>query len=159
GIPTLREVLAIVLPGKKIFIELKAGPEIIPPLLIDIAASELETQQIVVIAFDHHAIAALKAKAPAISACWLSGFKQSDTGAWSPSQQETLKTLAACAADGLGSSPDIPVTIVEAVLAAGFIHDVWTVDDLPTASRFAALGTRAITSNYPDRLAPLRSPH
>lgn len=157
-IPTLVEVLDIVPPGKKIFIELKAGPEIIPGLLAGIAASSLEPDQIVVIAFDHKAIAVLKAQAPTLTACWLSGFNKSKAGTWEPDLPTVLETLAACSADGLGSSRETPSEIVVAVRKAGYIHDAWTVDSLDLAKRFAALGTRAITTNYPDRLIPLRAP-
>jgi glycerophosphoryl diester phosphodiesterase len=155
-ISTLGEVLASIPPEKKIFIELKAGIEILPALLASITTSPLEPSQIVVIAFDDTLIAALKAQAPALTACWLSGFKQSETGVWSPSRESMLETLASCSADGLGSSREIPADFVSALHDAGLIHDVWTVDSLHLARKFAALGTRAITTNYPDRLTALR---
>jgi glycerophosphoryl diester phosphodiesterase len=156
-IATLAEVLASVPAGKKIFIELKAGPEIVPPLVTAIAASQLAVEQIVVIAFDESVIRRLKASAPGITGCWLSAFRQSEAGVWTPSRSQVLRTLASCQADGLSSSAEIPEEFVAAVREAGYIHDVWTVDSLIEARRFAALGSRAITTNYPQRLTPLRA--
>ena len=49
--PTMSEVLAAVPQDKKIFIELKSGPEIVAPMAEAIAASSLSPEQIVIISF------------------------------------------------------------------------------------------------------------
>src|SRR3954447_3954908 len=44
--PTLEEVLAIVPAGKKVFLELKSGPEVVAPMAKVIAASHVSPDQI-----------------------------------------------------------------------------------------------------------------
>ena len=55
-IPTLAEVLAVVPPGKKILIEIKCGPEIVPQLKTELAQSSLKPAQTIVIAFDESVV-------------------------------------------------------------------------------------------------------
>src|SRR3954468_11333348 len=73
-IPTLEEVLAIVPTGKKVFLELKSGPEIVKPMAKVIAASHVSPEQIVLISFHADAIAACKKQMPDLKALWLCGF-------------------------------------------------------------------------------------
>ena len=155
-IATLSEILASLPAGKMIFVEVKTGPEIVPALIATIQASPVQADQVLVMAFDRNVIRHLKSQVPELPAAWLCAFCQDESGDSTPGRDEVLETLAACGADGLGSSPEIPAEIVGAVRDAGFIHDVWTVDTLEIGEHFAALGSRAITTNYPDRLAPLR---
>ena len=62
-IPTLTEVLATVPAGKKIYIEVKCGAEIIPALLEDVKQSGLSLDQIVVISFKPNMLKELKVAA------------------------------------------------------------------------------------------------
>ena len=50
-IPTLVEVLATVPSGKRVFIEVKCGPEIVPELKRDIARAKLKPEQTAIISF------------------------------------------------------------------------------------------------------------
>ena len=148
--PTIADVFATVPPEKKIYVEVKCGPEITPYLLKEIQASNLELDQIVVIAFDAEVIREVKAKAPKIKACWLSGFKKSLSGKIKPTPAEVLETLKDIAADGFSSSnKHITGDYIKTILDAGFEYHVWTVDDPEEAQRFRDWGTLSITTNVP----------
>lgn len=155
-IPTLPEVLAIVKKGKRIFIEIKCGPEIVPRLNEVLTRSGLAPDQTVVIAFDQRVIAAVKKQIPRIKAYWLVGYRRDEkTGVWTPSVDEVLATLAAINADGLDTQDNREVVnqaFVKRLRAAGMGFHVWTVDDAATARYYKQLGVDSITTNRPRAL-------
>ena len=51
-IPTISEVFATIPKGKKIFVEVKCGPEIIPFLIKEIKKANFETDQVRLICFN-----------------------------------------------------------------------------------------------------------
>jgi glycerophosphoryl diester phosphodiesterase len=148
-IPTIAEVFATIPEGKKIFIEVKCGAEIIPTLLNEIDQSGLTQEQIVVISFNKQVIQQLKIKAPQYKASWLCSFKKQETGEITPSLATVLKTLKQIQADGLSSNTAVPASVIEAVSQQGYEWHVWTINDLNTASRMQALGVLSITTDVP----------
>jgi len=152
-IPTIAEVFETVPPGKKIYVEVKVGPEIIPELLKEIGKSGLADDQIVIIAFNHEVIREIKKAAPQFTANWLRSVKKEENGEWSHPLDEDLKTLKAIGADGLSSNNQVDQAYVQAVIDAGFEHHVWTVNDLEMAQRFKKWGTKSITTNLPGLIA------
>ena len=56
AIPTLDEVLAVVPADKRLFLEVKCGPEIIGPLRMTLSNKALPRGQIVIISFDEEVI-------------------------------------------------------------------------------------------------------
>ncbi|MGD7654055.1 MAG: glycerophosphodiester phosphodiesterase [Verrucomicrobiales bacterium] len=147
--PTLDEVLACVPAGKRILIEVKCGPEIIPAMLREIKASGLADDQVTVIAFDADVIAALKKQTNAYQAYWLTSFKK--RGSLNPGTDRILKTLKRINADGVSTKADPRITpqFVRAIKNAGYSYHVWTVDDASDAKRFETLGVDSITTNRP----------
>lgn len=150
-IPTLVEVLAELPTGKKFLIELKAGPEIIPPLKKIISQSGVDPAQIRILAFSAPLITEVKRQLPQIRACWLSDYRLNKGGIWAPSRQQVLDTLLRIGADGLASRSRsiLDEQFVGAVHAAGQELHVWTVDDLASALRLAALGVDSVMTNRP----------
>ena len=148
-IPTIAEVFATIPQGKKIFIEVKCGAEIIPTLLNEIDQSGLTQEQIVVISFNKEVIQQLKIKAPQYKASWLCSFKKQETGEITPSLATVLKTLKQIQADGLSSNTAVPASVIEAVSQQGYEWHVWTINNLKTASRMQALGVLSITTDVP----------
>ena len=148
-IPTIAEVFATIPQGKKIFIEVKCGAEIIPTLLNEIDQSGLTQEQIVVISFNKQVIQQLKIKAPQYKAFWLCSFKKQKTGEITPSLATVLKTLKQIQADGLSSNTAVPASVIEAVSQQGYEWHVWTINDLNTARRMQALGVLSITTDVP----------
>ena len=148
-IPTIAEVFATIPQGKKIFIEVKCGAEIIPTLLNEIDQSGLTQEQIVVISFNKQVIQQLKIKAPQYKASWLCSFKKQETGEITPALATVLKTLKQIQADGLSSNTAVPASVIEAVSQQGYEWHVWTINDLKTARRMQALGVLSITTDVP----------
>ena len=148
-IPTIAEVFATIPDGKKIFVEVKCGPEIIPYLVKEIGKSKLKTEQVVLICFKQEVVQAFKKALPKNKAYWLSSFKKDKEGAWKPSLETVLATLKDTKADGLDSHRDIPGEIARKIMKAGYEWHAWTVNDVATAKKLKALGIHSITTDRP----------
>ncbi len=152
-IPTLQEVLATIPPGKQIFVEIKCGPEILPELNKQLAASKLQPEQIVIICFNEAVIRGARQTMPQYQANWLTSYKQNAAKTkWSPSRDSVLETLRRTAATGLGTQSNLDVLgaeFVEAVHQAGKEFHVWTVNDAPTAQTLGRWGADSITTDRP----------
>lgn len=148
-LPTFAEVAATVPAGKKIYIEIKCGPEIVPEMLKEIEASGLKKEQIVIISFHAPVIREMKEKAPQFKACWLSSFEKSSP--LSPSLELAITTLRAIKADGFSSQADARLTpeYIKGIRDAGFEYHSWTIDDPQIAKNFLKLGALSITTNRP----------
>ncbi|WP_411846143.1 glycerophosphodiester phosphodiesterase [Roseibacillus persicicus] len=152
-IPTLAEVLATVPVGKKIFIEIKTGPEMVAPLQKALARCQLKPEQIVVISFDASFVTAWKKREPDCRTMLIISHNRRRWGL-SPSGDRTLALLKETGADGLSSNTHRAVNrkFVKRLREAGYEHHVWTVNDSKTARRFLAYGTRSITTDRPGAL-------
>jgi glycerophosphoryl diester phosphodiesterase len=150
-IPTLTEVLATVPAGKKIYIEVKCGAEIIPALLEDVKQSGLSLDQIVVISFKPNMLKELKVAAADWKISWLVSFRKSRLGKIAPTYSAVLETLASIQANGLSTSRNfVDAFFISLLTEKGIGHHVWTIDDGKTAKRFQKLGTKSITTNVPE---------
>ena len=147
-IPTISEVFATIPKGKKIFVEVKCGPEIIPFLIKEIKKANFETDQVRLICFNTKVIKAFKEKMPNYKAYWLSGFKKK-SGSWKPSVDQVITTLKSCKADGLDSQHTIPPEFSKSVINAGFEWHAWTINDSKTAGNLAKRGIDSITTDRP----------
>ncbi len=152
-IPTISEVFATVPEGKKIFVEVKCGVEIIPSLVKEIEESNLGCEQIILICFKAEVVKSFKEILPYHKAFWLSGFKKDKKGAWNPSIESVLATIKSCTADGVDSQHSIPNEFSKAVLDAGYEWHAWTINDVPTAKRLAKRGIYSITTDRPKLIA------
>lgn len=152
AIPTIAEVFATVPKGKRIYIEIKCGAEIIPALLSEVDGSGLSKEQIVVISFKQEVLQELKAKAPHYKASWLCRFKKEETGEVTPSIEKVLSTLKLIQADGLSSNTAVPHSVIETVRQHGYEWHVWTINDLEKAGQLKALGAESITTDVPGHM-------
>jgi len=161
-IPTLQEVLATVPDGKRIFIEIKCGPEIIEPLKDRLTASGLKPEQIVIICFQQNVVLESRRVMPQYKVNWLTSYKQESEGSdWKPTQTSVLQTLKDTGATGLGSHGNLKVinpAFVTAVRAAGHEFHVWTVNDADAARDFQKLNVDSITTDRPDFIRSILSP-
>jgi len=148
-IPTLAQVLEALPADKRIFIELKSGPRIIPRLEEILAAAAVQPERIRLLCFSAEVIRTLKESLPAYRACWLTDYRWRVT--WHPSQQEVLDTLLSCRADGLASRSRaiLEPSFVAALRQQSQEIHVWTVDSAPEARRLAALGVDSLMTNRP----------
>lgn len=149
-IPTLSEVLASVPPGKRLFIELKSGPEILLPLAAVLADSGLDPDRAVILSFSAELVAEGSRLLPQVKALWITRFRRRPWG-WSPSLDEVLATLERSGADGLAGQARgaINVPLVRALRTAGRELHVWTVNDISSAARLCALGVDSIVTDRP----------
>ena len=147
-IPTISEVFATIPKGKKIFVEVKCGPEIVPFLIKEIRKANLETDQVRLICFNTKVIKSFKEYMPNHKAYWLSGFNKKN-GSWKPSVDQVITTLQSCKADGLDSQHTIPPEFSKSVINAGFEWHAWTINDARTAQRLAKRGIDSITTDRP----------
>jgi glycerophosphoryl diester phosphodiesterase len=153
--PTLAEVLAVVPTGKRLYVELKTGPEIVPQLAHDLKRAAVAPAAVVLIAFDETTVVACKKRLPALKVHWLTAFKESSKGSgqWRPTAQTIAETVRRCGADGVGMQARVDVidaTFVETLRSGGVgeFH-VWTVDRPEDARHFATLEAVGITTNQP----------
>lgn len=148
-LPTFAEVAATVPDGRKFYVEVKCGPEIVPALLRGIIESGLDVSQIVVISFNAPVIRELKKQAPGFKACWLSSFEKKSP--LDPATDQVIATLRDIKADGFSSKADarMDAAYIAAIRKAGFEYHCWTVDDPLVGKRFLELGAQSITTNRP----------
>jgi len=150
-IPTLSEILETVPPGKLVYLDIKCGPEIIPPMLAVVDAASLTPEQVTFLAFDAEIIRELKERAPDFKAHWLCRIRKGRFfGRLRPSIEEVLTTLRESRADGFATRhSDITDTFITTVTAKGYEHHVWTVNSTDAAARFKKLGTTSIITDVP----------
>ncbi len=142
-IPLLREVLALVPAGRRLFIELKVGAEILPELERVIRASGLAPAQLALITFDLATARAAKLRLPSLEVCWI---------AEPPVSLDALIQQAKAAGlDGLDLSYKFPIdaAFVQKAHAAGLKLYTWTVDDPAVARAQRAAGVDGLTTNRP----------
>jgi len=153
-IPTLEEVLATVPSGKRIFIEIKCGPEIIPHLKTVLDQSRLKPEQTYVIAFDEDVVAASKKAMPQVKAYWVTGFREDEKDkTWHPTVDEVLATATRCHADGVDVNANrhlVDAEFVRRLREQGLEFHCWTVNERPDAEFFRNLGVDSITTDRPD---------
>jgi glycerophosphoryl diester phosphodiesterase len=150
-VPTLAEALSAIPSGKGMFLELKAGPEIVPPLVEALQASRVRPAQVVIIAFDFAAITEAKRRLPAYQALWLVSFKTAELGPpWKPSADEII-AQARGQVDGLDlrACGAVDAKLMQQAKAAGLPVYVWTVNDITTARQMQELGVAGITTDRP----------
>lgn len=152
--PSLKEVLATIPDGKKLLIEIKCGPEIVPALMADVG--EWDAAQLRIISFNADVIAACRKALPEIKAYWLTGYdeKPEGSGQWRPTVDSVMERLRVTGASGLDSHAHdiIDEKLVKKLRALDLEFHVWTVDDPAVAARFIGLGVDSITTNRPQWL-------
>lgn len=151
-VPVFEEVLAAIPPGRKLVIEIKCGPEILPELQRVLRASGRRAAELVIISFKYESVVGAKKTFPDVPVFLLSSFKQDKTtGAWTPTFDELITQAKTAGADGINVSFKGPITaeVVRQTHQAGLKFLVWTVNDADLARRLAAAGVDAITTDRP----------
>jgi len=175
-IPLLDEVLVLVPPGRRLFIETKVGVEILPELEQVIRNSGLAPHQLPLITFDLETARAAKLRLPAHEVSWIVDFSwegfNTPTGLTDappsrgvkplpPTIDDLIRLARAAGLDGLDLNFKFPIdaAFVQKVHAAGLKLYTWTVDDPVIARAQAAAGVDGITTNRPGWLrAQLATP-
>lgn len=150
-LPTLGPVLQIIPPGKKLLIEIKCGPEILPALSQALRQSGKKPEQLVLIGFNYDTMAAAKKQFPHLQNYWLvSGAADKKTRKQADLGQMIAKAKAA-GLDGLNLEYKFPIDKAYAhrIHAAGLKFYTWTVDDPEVARKLVQSGVDGITTNRP----------
>lgn len=149
-IPTLEEMLATVPPGKRFFVEVKCGLEIMDELARVIDRCGFP-RQIVPICLQPGLIQQIKSRFPQCLAYWVVDFKATPSGLWVPPTDDVLLLAQAMGIDGLDlmAAGPIDAALVRGAKEAGLSLCAWTVDDPKLARRLIDLGVEGITTNRP----------
>lgn len=151
-IPTLDEILPTIPESKRLFIEVKCGPEIVPFLKDDLARAGKDADQTCVISFNSDVCRDVKQVMPELKVFWLSGQRRDkETGEWGPPLEELIATAQQIHADGLdlNANEKIDAAFVKQVKDAGLELYVWTVNDPAEMLRLTRAGVDGITTDRP----------
>jgi len=152
-IPTLAEVFAGIPEGKKIFIEIKSGPETLEPIIRALKNSSLKPEQIAIISFKEKILGDCKKLAPHIYTSWLCNIKKKK-GKLSPSFDSVLKTLKDYKIDGLSTSHNyLNNEMIQTLKKQGTDCHVWTINDARQAKKFIEWGVDSITTDIPHSIS------
>jgi glycerophosphoryl diester phosphodiesterase len=151
-VPLLKDVLRWIPEGKRLFIEIKPGPELLPELKTVLSASRRKPEQLALIGFDFETMRAAKKDFPEIPVYWLAAPNRKNPG--TPTAQELVDKVRGAGLDGLDLAQQFPIdpTFVETVHRAGLKLFTWTVDDPNVARAQAKAGVDGITTNRPQWL-------
>ena len=148
-IPLLGPVLATIPAGRRMFVELKTGPEIVPLLEPIIAAAGKSPGQIVFISFNLDSCAAAKRTFPRHEVAFISRYREGREKIDTLIGQARSAGLEALDLDGSGA---VGRAEGEAIRRAGLKFYVWTIDDPKRARQLVAAGVDGITTNRPEWL-------
>ena len=148
-IPFLAEILDTIPPGRKLYVEIKCGREILP-FLYRLIVDSGKMSQIVIIGFDLETVTASR-KLIDVPTYWLKGTaKDKETEAWIPHDPELIWIAQENGLEGVDvHHAGVTKEFVDAASSAGQKLYVWTVDDPVEAARLASLGVAGITTNRP----------
>jgi glycerophosphoryl diester phosphodiesterase len=151
-IPLLSEVLETVPHGKLIFIELKSGPAIVPPLLDLLAHCPLAHEQIILFSFNINVLKTIQSKHSPYPTGYIVDFAWDRNGQMSPSIENALDTAQqlGCAGLHIGADTRLPNTIGQQAQARGLRLHTWTVDTQTLYQTMKSCGVQSITTNQPD---------
>ena len=151
-IPTLAEYLAAIPAGKRLFIEIKCGPEIVPQLVDVIRKAHKRPEQTCLIGFSYDVMRAAKRELPELKCYWIVELKRNkETGGWSPQLATLIRKAKDAGLDGIdfGDAPVLDREFVSKVKQSGLGVYTWTVDSVQEAKRLEQAGVDGITTNRP----------
>ncbi|OHB61857.1 MAG: hypothetical protein A2168_09055 [Planctomycetes bacterium RBG_13_50_24] len=148
-IPFLADIVETIPPGRKLYVEIKCGREILP-YLQQLIADSGKMSRIVIIGFDLETVAMSK-ELMDVPTYWLKGTEKiKDTEQWIPHDPQLAQTAKEKGLDGLDVHyAGVTKEFADAVKASGLKLYVWTVDDPEEAIRLIKLGVDGITTNRP----------
>lgn len=152
--PTLEEVLASIPEGKRLLIEIKSGPEIVPELVRVLKAANRKPAETAIISFSDAVVSAMKQARPDLKAYWIVSLAPKKDQP-PPAAEELIAKGTKANADGLDLSATPEVLTPEyarKLKAAGFKLYAWTVNDPDLARKMIALGVESITTDRPEWL-------
>ncbi|MBS0205045.1 MAG: glycerophosphodiester phosphodiesterase [Planctomycetes bacterium] len=151
-IPRFKDVLASIPAGKRLFIEIKCGSEVLPELKRELAEAKRPAAQTALIGFSARTMADAKRAFPDLEVYWIVDIKPNPkTGKKSPSVEELIQGAKETGVDGLDLSAHetIDRPYATKIREAGLKLAVWTVNDPKLARQMIAAGVQGITTDRP----------
>jgi glycerophosphoryl diester phosphodiesterase/endonuclease/exonuclease/phosphatase family metal-dependent hydrolase len=152
--PTLAQVLETIPEGKRLFIEVKTGPEIVEELDRVLKAGKRKPEQTAIISFSSDVIASMKKTRPDLQCYWIVALATRKDSS-PPTAESLIEKAKSIKADGLDLSATPTVLTAEfakAIKAAGLKLFVWTVNDVSVAKQLISVGVEGITTDRPEWL-------
>jgi glycerophosphoryl diester phosphodiesterase len=149
--PTLEEVLAARPAGKRVYVEIKCGMEIVAPL-VSLLARHDDALTVIPISFSLDVLSALRRSSPQCKVYGVFEFKTHQSrDMFRPTAAELIDAARRAGLNGVDLDARGPIDkpMVDALLAAGLDVCVWTVDDPKRARELVSAGVRGITTNRP----------
>ncbi len=152
-IPTLSEVIAIVPPDRRLYVELKGRAGLMPALRQALSGVSFVPEQVWFICFDAALLRETKAAWPQCRVLLLAdGCDEGSRRQRTTTDLDPL--IALCREAGfegldLGDNWPIDAALVDRVHRAGLKLAIWTVNDPARARQLAAAGVDAITTDRP----------
>jgi len=146
---SLDEILALIPPGKRLYIEVKCGREIVPELVCALERAGKPGREVSIISFDWDLLRELKKQIPQYEAFWIRGY-DANIGI-EEAYREFIKRCRDADLDGIDLSHAWPLDArwMKEFREAGLKVLAWTVDDPVVARRLTELGVDGITTNRP----------
>lgn len=151
-IPTLPQILKTIPAGKRLFIEIKCGPEVLPQLKADLQASGKAADQTALIGFDYDTMRKAKQLMPGLKAYWVFKVKQNKvTRRWEHNADYYIRKAKEANLDGLdvGYNGFLTADFIQKSEAAGLPVFVWTINDVKDAKKLVEMGITGITTDRP----------
>ncbi len=145
-IPTLAEVIKTVPKGRKIFIEIKCGTEIVSPLLNQLSKSKMNVDEIVIISFHSDVIKKLKDMNPIYKALLLYSYEDGRD------LDGLIDEALSLNANGISTDNESSKLFLDKVIDAGLEYHSWTIDDADVALELIEWGSSSITTNNPESI-------
>ena len=148
----LEEVLALARDGRRIYVEVKPGPEIVPYIKKVFDAQKNATpKNVLFISFEKATCKALKEQMPEYKVYWLTSSRHWETEGHPPvTAKDVIAAMRETKADGVDIhyAPDIVMAeMIAEVRKAGYEFHVWTVDKLEDTEEAFRRGAQTVTTN------------
>jgi len=153
-IPSLREVLYTIPDDKKLFIEIKCGPEILDHLKLELNEFKHKTDQIKIISFNFNTMKMARQSFKDYEVFWLRRIEKNFLQFWKLNINEIINISLENEFDGLNIkySKVISPSIVKMIKESGLKLFVWTVNEPELAKKLISYGIDGITSDRPSWL-------
>ncbi|MGH7946431.1 MAG: glycerophosphodiester phosphodiesterase family protein, partial [Opitutaceae bacterium] len=143
-------------PGKRLLVEIKIGPEIVPELGRVLRKTKAAEKNITVISFNFESLKEVRKQLPHVPTLWLMSHpaphaKKSPNAKQPPSVDTVIREAKAAKLTGLDLQHTWPLTgsDVKKIKDAGLELHVWTVNDAAIAKHWSDLGVASITTDRP----------